>query len=98
MMDQKGKFGRTIGCGGSYLEFIFYDFKVFRPHATIHDAAGAVRSNSRKGLDNCYLIGRGLISCLLGHRFGLFFYLHVELLLPSVFNSVDFEPVCHEFY
>ena len=43
-MDQKLKFGRTIGYGNSYLELLFRHFKIFRLHAILHDAAGALRT------------------------------------------------------
>ena len=48
-MDQKFIFGGTMGYGDSYLEFSFRYFKVFRLHATLHDAAGAMRAHSGKG-------------------------------------------------
>ena len=41
-MDQKYKFRGTIGYGDSYLGFLSRHFKVFRLHAILHDAAGAV--------------------------------------------------------
>ena len=49
-MDQKFKFGGLIGYGKSYLDSVFRYSKVFRLHAILHDAAGAVRSHSGKGL------------------------------------------------
>ena len=45
-MDQKFKFGGTIGYGDSYLEFLFRHLKVFRLHTILRDAAGAVRAHS----------------------------------------------------
>ena len=48
-MDQKIKFGGTIGYGNSYLEFLFRHFKKIGLHARLHDAAGAVRTHSDKG-------------------------------------------------
>ena len=42
-MDQKNKFGGTIGYGNSYLDLLFRHFQVFRLHAILHDAAGAVQ-------------------------------------------------------
>ena len=89
-MDQKIKFGGTIGYGDWYLEFLFHHFKVFRLHAILHDAAGAVRAYSDKRPGYCYMIGRGPNSCLLGHVTGLLFCLYVKIFLPSIFNSVDF--------
>ena len=83
-------FGGIIGCGDSYLEFQIRHFKVFRLHAKLHDAAGAVRAHSGKGSGYCYMIGRGPISSFLGNVTGLFFCLYVKLFLPSIFNSVDF--------
>ena len=65
--DQKYKFAGTIGYGNSYLELLFRHFKIFRLHAILHDAAGAVRAHSGKGPGYCYMIGRGPNSCLLGH-------------------------------
>ena len=89
-MDQKFKFGGTIAYGDSYLEFLVRHFKIFRLHAILHDAAGAVRAHSRKGPVYCYRFGRGPNSCLLGHVTGLLFCLYAKIFLPSVFNSIDF--------
>ena len=41
-MDQKFIFGGLIGYGNSYLDSEFRYSKVFRLHAILHDAAGAV--------------------------------------------------------
>ena len=57
-MDQKFKFGGTIGSGDSYLDSVFRYSKVFRLHAILHDAAGAVRLHSGKGPGYFYMIGR----------------------------------------
>ena len=42
-MDQRSIFGGTIADGDSYLELQFRHFKLFRLHAVLHDAAGAVK-------------------------------------------------------
>ena len=89
-IDQKFKFGGLIGYGNSCLDCVFRYSKLFRLHAILHDAAGAVRSHSGQGPGYCYLIGRGPNSCLLGHMTGLLFCLYVKIFLPSIFNSVDF--------
>ena len=89
-MDHKFKYGGTIGYDDSYLEFLFRQFKVFRLHAILHDAARAVRAHSGKGSGYCYMIERGLFSCLLGHLTGLRFCPYVKIFLPSIFNSFDF--------
>ena len=64
--------------------------KVFRIHAILKDAAGAVRTHSGKAPGYCYMVGPRENSCLLGHVTGLPFCLYVKLFLPSIFNSVDF--------
>ena len=89
-MDQNFNIGGTIGYGDSYLEFLFRHLKLFRLHARLHDAAGVVRALSGKGPGYCYMIGRGGISCLLGHLTGLLFCLFVKIFLPSIVNSVVF--------
>ena len=89
-MDQNFKLGGTIGYGESYLEFLFRHFKVFKLHAILHDAAGAIKANSGKGPGYCYVIERGQKTCLFGHVIGLLFCLYVKLCLPSIFNFVDF--------
>ena len=89
-MNQKSKFGGLIGYGNSCLDSVFRYSKVFRLHAMLHDAAGAVRSHSGKGPGYCYMVGRGPNSCLLGHVTGLLFCLNVKLFLHSIFKSVDF--------
>ena len=55
--NQKLKLGGAIGYWDSYLEFFFRHFKVSRIHAILHDAAGAVRAHSDKGLGYCYMSG-----------------------------------------
>ena len=89
-MDQKFKFGGLIGYGNSWLDSVFRYSKVFRLHAILHDAAGAVRAHSGKGLRYCYMVGRDPNSFLLGHVTGRLFCLYVKIFLPSIFNSVDF--------
>ena len=56
-MDQKFKFGGPIGYGNCCLDSVFRYSKVFRLHAILHDAAGAVRSHSGKGPGYCNMIG-----------------------------------------
>ena len=88
-IDQKFKFGGPFGYGNSYLDSVFRYSKVFRLHAILQDAAGAVQSHSVKGPGHCYMIGRGPNSCLLGHVTGLIFCFYKKLFLPHIFNSVD---------
>ena len=52
-MDQKIKFGETICFGDSYLDSVVRYSKVFRLHAILHDAAGAVLAHSGKGPGYC---------------------------------------------
>ena len=89
-MNQKFIFGGLIDYGNSYLDSVVRYSKVFRLHAILHDAAGAVRSHSGKGPGYCYMIGRGQNSSLLGHVTGLLCCLYVKLFLNSIFNSIDF--------
>ena len=89
-MDQKFKFGGTIGYGDWYLQFSLLHFKVFRLLAILLNAAGAVRAHSGKRPGYCYLIGRGPTSCLLGHVIELLFCLLVKLFLLSILNFLDF--------
>ena len=89
-MDRKLKFGGNIGYGNSYLDSVFRYSKVFRLHAILHDAAGAVWVRIGKGPGYCYMIGRKPNSCLLGHVTGLLLCLYVKIFLPSIFNLFDF--------
>ena len=90
LREEKFKFGGLIGYGNSCLYSVFRYSKLFRLHAILHDAAGAVRSHSGKGPGYCYMIGRGPNFCLLGHVTGLLFCLYVKIFLLSIFDSVDF--------
>ena len=90
-MNQNYKFGGTVGYGDSYLEFLFRHFNVLSLHAMLHDAAEAVKAQNGKGPGYSYMIGRGSISCLLGHVTGLLFCLYVKIFLPSILNSVHFQ-------
>ena len=58
-MNQKYPFGGLIGYGNSCLDSVLRYSKVFRLHAILHDAAGAVRSYKGNGPGCCYMIGRG---------------------------------------
>ena len=64
--------------------------KVFRLHAVLHDAAGAVHLHNGRGPRYCYMIGRGPNSCLLGHVTGLLYCLYLKLFVASIFILVDF--------
>ena len=70
---QKILFGGTIGYGDSYLEILFRHFRVFRLHAIVLDAAGAVRAQNGKGPGYSYMIGRGSNLCQCSHVIGLLF-------------------------
>ena len=89
-MEQKFEFGGLIGYVYFYMDYLFRYSKVFRLHATLHDATGAVRSYTGKGPGYCYMIVRRTNSSLLGHLTGLLICLYVKIFLPSIFNSVDF--------
>ena len=89
-IDQKFNFEGTIGYGDSYSEFLFRHFIVFRLHAILDDAAGAVRTYSGKGPVYYYVIVRGPNSGLLGHVTGLLFCLYLKLFLHSIFKPVAF--------
>ena len=69
-MDQRFPFGGLIGFENSYLDSILCYSKVFRLHAILDDAAGAVRLLTRKGPVYCYMIGRCPNCCLLSHLTG----------------------------
>ena len=88
-MDQKFLPGGKIGYGDSYLDSVFSYSKVFRLHAILQDAAGAVGLQAGKGPGYCCTIGRGLKCCLLGRVTRLLFCLYVKIFLPSIFNLID---------
>ena len=79
-----------MACGASYMEFLFCDFKVFRLHTKLHNAARAVPVHSHKGPGYCFMIVRRRNSCALGHLSGRFFCLYVKVFLPSIFKFIDF--------
>ena len=97
-MNQKFKIGGLIGYRNSCLDSVFRYSKVSRLYAKLRDAAGAVRSQSGRGPGYCYLIGRGLNSCLLGHVTGLLFGLYVKLFYPPSSTLSTFEAVCLWLY
>ena len=48
-MNQKFKYGGTIGYGDPYLDSVFRYSTLFRIHAILDNAAGAVRLQTAKG-------------------------------------------------
>ena len=89
-MDQKFPIGGLIGYGNSYLDSKICYSKVFRLHAILNDAAGAVRLQTSKGPGYWYMTARGPNICLLGHVTGLIFCLYGKNFLPSNFRFFDF--------
>ena len=89
-LHQKFEFSGLIGYGNFNLDSVFCDSKVWRLHAILHDAAGAVQSHTGKGPGYCYLFGWGPFSCLLADVTKLLVCLYVKLFLLSISNSVDF--------
>ena len=89
-VDQKILYVRKIIYGNSNLDSVFRYSKVFRLHAKLHDAAGAVRLQTGKGPGYCYKIGRGPNCCLFGHVTGLLFCLYVKIFLPSISKLIGF--------
>ena len=93
-IDQKFPFGGLLGYGNSYSDSILCYSKVFRLHAFLHDAAGAVLSHTGKGPGCCYMIGQGPNTCLFGHVTGLLFCLYEKSLYPPFSILLTFETVC----
>ena len=87
-MDQNFQFGGRIG--KSYWDSILCYSKLFRLHALLHNAAGAVSSHTGNGLGYCYMIRQDPNFCLLGHVTGLKFCLYVKIFVTSILNSVGF--------
>ena len=81
-MEQKFKIGGNVGYGDSYLDSVFRYSKVFRLHALLHDAAGAVRLQTSKGPGYCYMFGRDPNCGLLGHVTELLFCLYEKTFYP----------------
>ena len=82
--------GGEFGYGHSYLDSVFRYSKVFRLHAIIHDATGAVGLKTSKGPGYCYIICRAPNCCLLGHVSGLSLCLYIKILSNLYFNLIDF--------
>ena len=78
-----------IGNGESYLDSVLRYSKEFRLHAIVHDAAGAVYTEKRKGPSYCFMIGSEPNSCLFGHITGLLFCLYLKFFVPSIFNQFN---------
>ena len=52
-LDQKYKLGGTFGSGDTYLQFLFCQFKLFRLHARLLDAAREKGAHSGKRIGYC---------------------------------------------
>ena len=59
VMDQKFLHCRKVCYRDSYLDSVFCYTKVFRLHAILHDAAGAVRLQTGEEPGYCHMIGQG---------------------------------------
>ena len=74
-MDQKFNFTGAFDFGDWYFEFLFSQFNVFRLHAVLHDAAGAVRAQCGKGPSYC---------CMIGPEPNSFVFAHVSKPIPCL--------------
>ena len=88
-MDQKFKRVGTIGYWDSKMTFLNHHSKIFRLHAELHNAAGAVRVPRGEGPEYCYMVARGSISCLLVYVTVLLFCFNVKLFLIPITNYVE---------
>ena len=85
-MDQKFPFGGVIGWGNSCIGY--FNSKIFRLHAILHDAAGSVKSTTHKGPGYCFGLPRFPSSCFLGHVTGLLFCLYIKVFASTVYVCV----------
>lgn len=83
------EYGGLIGIGDSYLDKILKYSKIFRLHAVLHDACGAVRITTGKGPGYCYMYPSIPSFCLIGHFSGLLFCLYVKLFFPKLFAKLE---------
>ena len=73
-INREAPFGGLIGVGDSKLEKLLNWSKIFRLHATFHDAAGYLKTNLNIGPGYCYMVpflNSILNFCFLGHITGL---------------------------
>ncbi len=83
-------FGGMIGINDSYLDVLFKHFKLFRIHASFHDAAGYMKRKHAKGPGYCYMLKDVPInSCFLGHLTGLSYWLWLSITKPNLFRSIN---------
>ena len=80
--------GGLIGYGNSNLDTLLRFSKVFRLHASLHDAAGAVYAENGSGPGYCYVIGRGPSSCFFRSHHGTFLLVCIWRYLSPLFQTV----------
>ena len=91
VVNERAPFGGIIGIGNSKLENIFGNFKIFKLHAVLLDAAGFMRTNYSKGPGYIYFSNRFncLNSCLLGHVSGIVYCVYISTVLRKIYNKID---------
>jgi len=82
-------FGGVIGIGNSWLEPCFNWSKVFRLHASLHDAAGYIKGNRSLGPGYSYAIHCKISCCLVGHLSGIPFCLYMKLFKRDTFKRLE---------
>lgn len=82
-------YGGLIGINDSYLDVFLKYSKVFRMHAILHDAAGAVQIATRKGPGYCYVFNWLPSYCIFGHVTGILFCYYIKLFRPRIFALFD---------
>ena len=81
-LNREVPFGRLIGVGNSKLEKLLNWSKVFRLHATFHDATGYLKTNLNIGPGYCYMVpflNSKLNFCFLGHITGIAYCCFLKL-------------------
>lgn len=82
-------YGGIIGIDNSRLDNLLGNFKCFRLHAILHDAAGYMKTQFNVGPGYCYMLPGLPNICILGHVTGLTYCLGVKVFSSSFYDILE---------
>lgn len=87
-ISQDCPYGGIIGIGNSKLHKFLQHSKIFRLHASLHDACGYMKSEFEIGPGYVYALKCNVSNCFIGHLSGITFCIYLKLFKRELYKNL----------